>query len=132
VTYEAISQDVKDFIATHIDSVEQLEVLLLLQNDATQEWSAESLAKELRIDAAWAGARLIDLFGRGLLSVRESPDFLYHFNPKFSQSTRIVSQLAETYAQRRVSVINLIYSKPLDNILVFAEAFRLKKEKPDG
>lgn len=132
MTYEAISQEVKDFIAAHINSVEQLEVLLLLRIHADQEWSADTLAKELRIDASWAATRLADLSTRGLLAVRETSESLYLFNPKTPELRRIVGDLALTYTERRVAVINLIYSKPLDNIRVFAEAFRFKKEKPDG
>ncbi len=132
MTYEAISQDVKDFVATHINSVEQLEVLLLLRMHAEREWSADSLSKELRIDASWAAMRMADLCSRGLLAACASIDISYQYHPSTPELRRIVGLLADTYAERRVAIINLIYSKPLDNILVFAEAFRIKKEKPDG
>lgn len=132
MTYEAISQEVKDFITAHINSVEQLEVLLLLRAHADQEWDPAALSRELRIDVNSAATRLADLHAHKLLTLREESDLLYQFNPDTSELRRLVDQLAEIYIERRVTVINLIYSKPLDNILIFAEAFRLKKEKPDG
>jgi hypothetical protein len=41
-----------------------------------------------------------------------------------------VAQLAKDYAERRVSVITLIFSKPVDKLRTFADAFRLRKDKP--
>ena len=38
------------------------------------------------------------------------------------------SALDRAYAERRVTVINLIFSKPIDKLRSFADAFRIKKE----
>jgi hypothetical protein len=52
---------------THIDSIEKLEVLLLLRNRTDREWTASAVALELRITEASAAARLVDLATSGLL-----------------------------------------------------------------
>ncbi len=36
--------------------------------------------------------------------------------------------LAEGYAERRVTVINLLFSKPVERIRTFADAVRLRKD----
>jgi hypothetical protein len=41
---------------------------------------------------------------------------------------RQVTRLAETYATRRVSVIQLIVANPMDSVTTFADAFRLRKK----
>ena len=48
-------------IADHIDSVEQLEILLLLYQHPERAWTAEAVARELRDLALSAGDRLEDL-----------------------------------------------------------------------
>lgn len=119
---------VERFVIDYIDSVELLEVLLLLQRTAPSDWDAESLARELRIAPASAGVRLETLRSQKLLEsiVGSPPSFRYA--PASGDLDRSVRDLAETYAARRVSVITLIFSKPDDAIRSFADAFRLRKE----
>jgi hypothetical protein len=107
-----IPDDVQRFIAEHVHSVEQLEVLLLLHRDATRAWSADEVARELRIDAGSAKSRLADLCTRRLLVETSAPALAYRFEPAAQALGRVVSSLATLYAERRVSVITLIFAKP--------------------
>jgi hypothetical protein len=109
-----------------IDSVAQLEVLLQLHRSAPDEWSARSLADELRIEAAWAAEQLELLSERGLLARVAAG--VYRFQPADPEVAKDVDALAGQYADRRVAVIALLYSKPTDHIRVFADAFRIRRE----
>jgi hypothetical protein len=42
-----------------------------------------------------------------------------------------VDEVAAAYPRFRVSIINLIFSKPIDKIRTFADAFRLTKEEKE-
>jgi predicted ArsR family transcriptional regulator len=129
---EGIPADVERFIAETISSVEQLEVLLLLHGTSPQEWTAETVARELRIAAASAARRLANLRARGLLSSSNEPEPTYRFSPREPDDATVVGALAETYATRRVSVITLIFSKPNDAVRLFADAFKIRQEDDDG
>ncbi|MEW6612666.1 MAG: hypothetical protein ACOY5C_09520 [Pseudomonadota bacterium] len=131
MTYEDIPQEIKDFIVKHINSVEQLEILLLLQGSPAREWSARDVAQELRSDTHSVAARMADLHARGFLHSQETPVPTYRFNPANAQEAQLVAKLASVYAQRRMAVINLIFSKPIDKIRVFADAFNLRKDKSE-
>jgi predicted ArsR family transcriptional regulator len=110
---------------THIDSIEKLEVLLLLRNRTERQWTASEAALELRITEASAAARLADLASSGLLvSTRETPEA---YRPAHSEDVRSISELATTYAERRVSVITFIFSRPQERVRGFADAFLLRK-----
>jgi predicted transcriptional regulator of viral defense system len=124
-----ITDGVERFVRAHIHSVEQLEVLLHLRAQAARAFTADELARELRIHAASAQDRLEDLKGRGLLASPEGGAYRYQPPPALAGD---VDALARTYAERRVSVINLIFSKPSEGISTFADAFKLfgKKGKP--
>jgi hypothetical protein len=126
----SISDEVKQFITDHINSLEQLEVLLLLQSNQTKEWSADQVARELRIDPNSTATRLADLYERRLLNVKqtENPP-LYWYEPSTRTLERIVSELGRLYPDHRVSIINLIFSKPIDKIKTFADAFKLREDK---
>lgn len=129
---EAIPDDVKAFIAAHIESVLQLELLLLLHGQAPRPWTAAQLAQELRIDASWASGQLAGLTAAGVLGATPATPPAYRYEPRSPELDRAVAGLAREYDARRVTVIGLIFSKPVDKIRSFADAFRLRKDKPDG
>ena len=122
---------VQRFISTHIDSIEKLEVLLLMRARAEREWNARDVSLELRITEASAAARLQDLTASRLLVEKGNPSS-YRYSPASSEDAQDVAALQETYSTRRVSVISFIFSKPLDRVKGFADAFRLKRDKDDG
>ena len=129
---QGLPADVAAFIADHIDSVVQLEILLLLQAVPGKNFAAAELAKHLAVDAAWADAQLADLGTRGLLACTSDPQPAYRYAPRTSDIDGAVKGLARAYADRRVSVISAIFSKPSEQIRSFADAFRLRKEGPRG
>lgn len=120
-----LSDRVTRFIGEHIDSVEQLEVLLLLRRAAGQEWTADDVARELRIAAASAGGRLEDLERRGILARSDGKAGAFRYSPQKGEVDDSVGDLAAAYAERRVTVINLIFSRPNERIRTFADAFRV-------
>jgi hypothetical protein len=128
---EPISSSLRAFIADHIRSVVELESLLLLHNDTKRDWSAAELARELRIDEQWAMRQFIYLAEHGLIAVNEA-SVRYRYAPKSPSLDELVKQLSLDYEQRRVSVIELIYAKPADPLQSFADAFRFRKERPNG
>ena len=129
---DAIPDEVKAFIAAHVESVLQLELLLLLHAQAPRPRTADELARELRIDAAWASAQLASLASAGVLAATGDDPPAYRYEPRTSQLDEAVRGLAREYAARRVTIIGLIFSKPIDKIRSFADAFRFRKEKGDG
>lgn len=122
----AIPDHVRRFIYDHIESVEQVELLLLLRKESGRAWSADELAKELRLNAGSAAMRLLDLRERGFVT-EEKPE-QYRFDATRAELARDVDGLAREYVERRTSVINLIFSKPTEKIRTFADAFKFRKD----
>ena len=123
-----IPQAVHDFLASEIESVLELEVLLLLQGSAPRGWSAEQLATTLKIDPDWAGGLLVKFAQRGLLARRDEPAPRYAYAPASAELDAAVRAVADAYATHRVRIIGLIFSKPTSNLKSFAEAFRLRRD----
>jgi hypothetical protein len=116
---------------TYIDSIEKLEVLLLLRNRVERPWTASEVALELRITEASSAARLEDLASSGLLVGTGENPVSYRFSPVQSDDVRDVAELATTYAERRVSVITFIFSRPQERVRGFANAFLLRHKRDD-
>lgn len=115
-----------------LDSIAQLELLLLLHRTAPDEWTAARLAAELRIEPAWALEQLALLRDRDLLVECEPGSGRYRFDPATPALAKSVEALAACYGEQRVTVVSVLYSRPIDRIRVFADAFRIRGEDDDG
>ena len=122
---ELVPADVRHFILDNIDSVSELEALILMRKCAGQEWSAESLAQRLYIDQAAAARLLAHLAGGGLCA---GQDGIYHYGPRDGTLAALVDQLADLYVRYLIPVTNLIHNKP-SRIQQFADAFIFRKDK---
>jgi hypothetical protein len=121
---------VRELLQRDIDSVEQLEVLLLLHDRPERDWTADEVSAELRTNGLSTAARLDDLTARGLIEEVARPG-AFRYGPRTAAQRRAVDGLAREYATRRVTVITLIFAKPIDRVRSFADAFRLRRD-PDG
>lgn len=124
-----IPDNVKALIASHISSVVQLELLLLLHAEPNRERTPADISRELRIDAAWVGGQLRELCAASLLTCSEGPNPSFRYRTARPELHDAVEGLARAYAERRVTVIALIFSKPADPIRSFTDAFRLRRDK---
>jgi len=122
-----LPEDVYRFLYQNIDSVEQLEVLLLLRRLPDRGWTAEEVARELYSHPTSILHRMTSLAGRGLL--RELEPACYQYAPRSTELHDTVTRVAEIYRERRVAVITLIASKPIENVRAFSDAFRLRRKE---
>jgi hypothetical protein len=121
-------EDMRRFVVENIDSVEQLEVLLLLRADPAREWDAAAVSQALCTSLESVTKRLAGLRAQGLLAGSGEAGGRYRYGPSTAEQNHLVGALAEAYRERRVAVITLIYSKPADPVQAFADAFKLRKE----
>jgi len=123
---------VERLVLDRIDSIAQLEVLLALHRSAPSAWSAADVGRELRIDPVWAAEQLAVLRDRELLGEAPPGAHRYCFDPATDALAKAVDALAACYADRRVTVVALLYSRPGPPIRALAEAFRIRREDGDG
>jgi hypothetical protein len=131
VSTDGIPADVAAFLRSDIDSVRQLEALLLLRAQP-RVWSAQQVSSELRCGVVWSEQQLEGLRAKGLLEVAEAaggaPGFRYA--PREGRLNTIVSQVADLFARREHTVIELIFGEPRrDTARSFADAFRIRKDR---
>jgi hypothetical protein len=118
-----LSKDVAGFLTSHIGSLEQLEVLLLLQRTSPKSWSPDAIANELRVNATSVRGRLEDLGKRGLITAETEG---HRYDPRNSADATI-RRVADAYRERRVAVISFIFSRKESSMQTLADAFRVKK-----
>ncbi len=113
------------FVDRHIDSIEQLEILLLLA-ESGREWSAAEILQNLQSSAGSVSLRLASLQKTGLIAPVGG---CWQFTPADEAVARVVHELAEAYRERRVRIIEAIYAPKPDAAQTFADAFKFKKKE---
>jgi hypothetical protein len=117
--------DVRDFITRHIVSVEELEILLLLQEGKERDWSPAEINARLRSQEV-SIRKWLDALA-ALQLARRTVGGRYQFAPATDRLARDAMALADAYRERRIKVIELIFSKPTEKLLEFVRAFELRK-----
>ena len=122
---EIIPGDLRDFIGRYIDSIGQLEALLLLRAHPQEGWDARRTAARLYASEAEVVEFLARLCADGLLSCN---DAIYRFAPATPELRDMLDRLAAAYARHLIPVTNMIHSKPR-RIREFADAFKFRKDR---
>lgn len=120
---EAIPDDVGEFVQKHIDSIAQLEALLLLRREASALWNDSTVAKRLYITNHDAAEVLRVLVTRGLL-ISNGTSYRYQCSTELDD---LVGHVAEVYARQLIPMTHLIHNKSI-RIREFANAFKIRKE----
>lgn len=121
---EQIPPELKQFIVQHVESLAQLEALLLMHREALRDWDCGELARALYITDDMCQGIAAGLERRRFATRTEAGRYRYAGGD--SQLDALLVELAALYRDRRVAVITEIYSKPITNVQTFADAFRLR------
>jgi hypothetical protein len=122
---EPVSPPLRAFLLDHIDSVAQLEALLLLRREA-KPLPVAQIARALYVTEANAAEELAALAARGLLIAGE--DGMWRYEPAAPETAALIDELAATYARALIPVTNIVHGNPL-RLRRFADAFRFRKDK---
>jgi hypothetical protein len=124
----AIPARVIEFLAENIDTVPQLEALLLMWQAPNQRWSVEELAVRLYVSNEEAAATIRALQMRALI-VSEGQPNSYHFSADWDASGTLMSDVAQAYRHHLIHITKFIHSRASSAVRAFARAFDLKKDR---
>jgi hypothetical protein len=126
MSIDQIPDDVRRLILERIDSVPELEAVLLFHDDPRRDWSAEEAGQRLYVSTAVATHVLGVLSERGFFA---HDGDRHRYAPESPQLAEVVDRLALAYARHLVAVTQMIHSKPSRNLRDFVDAFRLFKPR---
>jgi hypothetical protein len=121
-----IPANVLQFIAERIDTVPQLEALLLLWENPQHAWTEEELAGRIYVSRQVA-AQTLQAMERQNLIVVESTH--YRYNTQWDPSGQLMPEVAAAYRRHLVQLATFIHSRASTAVREFARAFDLKKDK---
>jgi hypothetical protein len=122
-------EEILRFVEEHIDSVPELEALLLLWQHRPQSWKIEELARRLYISVDETRTILLDLRRKQLICATSDEADSYRYDSKSEGHERLIGRTEELYRRQIVRISTLIHSKASSAVRDFARAFRFTKEK---
>ena len=124
-----LDSKVCEFIDRYIDSVEQLEILLLLKETSPRSWTAPQINEKIQSHLASVQERLAGLCKMNLVACAGD---VFAYPGTDSSQDETVAKLASIYLKRRIRVIELIFSRPKNKLRDFSDAFKIRKDPKDG
>lgn len=124
-----IPEHVLRFIAEEIDTVPQLEAVLLLWENQDRGWECDEVAARIYVGPEVCTGILQTLQRRNLLTVETSTPPRYRYNPAWDEAGERMAQIAQAYRRHLVQIATAIHSKAPLSVREFARAFDLKKER---
>jgi hypothetical protein len=119
---------VRQFLRDHIQSIEQLEILQVMQREPQRSWSSDELYDVIRSNGASIASRLAQFAQANLIEENASEPGRFLFKPRTEELGTAVAETLETYRVRSVLVIETIFKPPTDAAQRFADAFRFKSK----
>jgi hypothetical protein len=108
-TISEISTSVANFIRDNVTSVWQLELLLFLRG-SNSAMTPTQIADALYMSPEAMAGCLIHFQNRGIARQSESLLGAYRYAPVSAELEAVIDETAQTYANRRVAIVNLIFS----------------------
>lgn len=130
-----LSAEVQGFLRRHIESYEQLEVLLLLCAQPDRLWSSESVASDLRVTRSAADESLRFLCRENLVRVELRTNRLcFRYGPRSPQLAGLATQFVRAYEEHRIEVMRLMTANAVERVRIkalrkFSDSFILKPKK---
>jgi predicted transcriptional regulator len=120
-----LTSEVIELITRAIDSVESIEIMMLLRRSPKTFWAAAAVAEQLGMKQEVAAAKLDALQRQDILK-RGEVTGAFRYAPAGEELKQRLEELATEYTDRRANVINTIYSANLERLRAFSNAFRVK------
>ena len=116
--------ELRAFLHSCIDAIEQVEILMLLRPD--RELTVREVAASLGLTEPGSRDHLETLSARGLLAVRIGAETRYRYAPKSPDLVRYGSLLAQYHASSRSAIFSFVSTRGRRSLKRFSDAFKLR------
>lgn len=124
---DPIPDDVRRLLSRHFASLSELELFNVLVREQ-RSWRAAEVARRMVINVDHAQLMLQALAKTPL--VREESG-AYEFAPKRAKDREAAERIPSLYETYRLRIMDIVLSRPSDQIQDFADAFRVRADTED-
>lgn len=124
---DRIPRDVSVFVREHLQSITQLDLLLLLHAAPGRRWTAAEVGRQLRVPERFVTGQLVDFSRTGVVEADDADPPGFRFDAG-GPHAGVVEALADAVRRRKRAVHDLILSEPSSDVQLFSDAFRLRRK----
>jgi hypothetical protein len=100
------------FLLNHVDSVAELECLLLARTEVNESWTAEQMAQRLYISVRNAHQVLDSLVARGFMARNMATDAAnFKYAPNSEEVEQEIARMANLYTEYLIPVSQFLHAK---------------------
>jgi transcription initiation factor IIE alpha subunit len=122
---EPIPADIRQFVLRFVESIAEMEALVILSKSPDTQWTVDELATRLYIPRDEAERVLARLGQHGIAKFVDSR---WRFARLHEDDAATVERLTLMYSTHLIAITNLIHSRRGSRIQEFADAFRLRSK----
>lgn len=123
----SLSNEAREFLRAHIQSLEQLEILAILRSEPEREWTAAAIYERVLSSERSIAGRLSQFVAYGLIATSTSNPPTFRYAPREPEVDRAAEAALQAYRDRRLLVIETIFRPDSDPAQSFSDAFRFKQ-----
>jgi transcription initiation factor IIE alpha subunit len=132
---DEIPEPIQRFLFELIHSFEELEVVVLLNRNSAQRWTAQSIADQLKIAVNLVDDALEALRNRGIVAVVTEGGANFHVASEDYKPQ--LSELVTLYERHRLEIVMLMSTNAIERVRTgamrtFADCFFVGKKRGDG
>lgn len=124
---DPIPEDVRRLLSRHFASLSELEVFIVMVRE-NRTWQATDVARQMVINVDHARLMLEALARTPLVAIDGTG---YKFAPKRAKDRAAAERIPALYDTYRLRIMDIVLSRPADQITDFAEAFRVRPDAED-
>jgi hypothetical protein len=130
MTAGSLSAEVAAFLGANIDTIPQMETLLLLHEGRDRTWTAAQIAARIYLDPHEVSSLLRRLQQRRLVEVggEQEEEGSFRYDARWD-AHGVMEKVAVAYRSQLIAVTRFVHGKASPAVLDFARAFDLKKDR---
>jgi hypothetical protein len=124
-----VTPEAREFIERTVDTIRQLDILMLLRRSPDRVWRADEIASELQMTTATVSASVGGLHASGVLATEGANPVAYRYEPRSITLHAGVESVAAAYETDPLPVVRAVLDKPPRALRTFSDAFLFRRRR---
>ena len=126
-----MTPEAEELVERAVDTIYQIEILMLLRRSPDRYWCVEEIAAELRMTFTTVASSVSRLHVNGLLAAGDANPvaYAYRYEPRSLVLHAGVESLALVYEADPLPVLKAVLNKPPRALRTFSDAFVLRRRR---
>ena len=124
-----MTPEAEEFIERAVDTIHQVEILMLLRRSPDRFWRVDAIAAELMMTDTTVASSLSGLRANGVLVAEDANPGGYRYGPRSLALHAGVESLAAAYEADPLPVLKAVLNKPPRALRSFSDAFLFRRRR---